>query len=292
MNSNTLKRGFVATVLLVFFSIQVSSQSAAPNIDIPKLLKECIANGEKSEQAVIDLYTYTKKTTARTGIRDTVAVVDVYPKSGRVSEKKVSVNGNALSKNADEKEQKRVADELERDATERQTRSGDAPNRLRYGFYGKFVVSILDFLTISDFSSPRMERYHDKDLLVLDFRTRADFRPDDYTQYPLAHLQGTVWIDVDKKLPMRIEAWPKSGNAKPYKPGGSSVRKDRPVTFEYTILPEGTWVISFAQFITVYDPIVFNGLKYYVSIEYKNYKRFVTSVGDPAIVDPKNKKKP
>src|SRR6185369_759513 len=126
--------------------------------------------------------------------------------------------------------------------------AANATSQLRYGFYDKFMVSILDFLIAGEFSSPRMERYHDKDMLVLDFRPRADYHPDDFTLYPLSRLQGTVWIDVENKLPMRIEAWPSTGNSKPYKTGTSSARKDRPVIFEYTRLADGTWAISFAQF--------------------------------------------
>ena len=292
MNSAILRRIVFFAIISVFCSVQVPCQSPTPQIDIPALIKECIKNGLKNDKAVVDSYTYTKKTTTRQGIRDVVQVVDVYPKNGRVSEKRVSVNGYGISKKADEREQKRVAEELERDANERQAHPEAAPSQIKYGFYDKFVVSILDFLTIGEFSGPRMERYHDKDMLVMDFRPRADFHPDEFTQYPLARLQGTVWIDVADKLAMRVEAWPISGTSRPYKPGTSSVRKDRPVIFEYTRLPEGTWVINFAQFITIYDPPVFNNLKYYISIEYKNYKRFETSVGDPDIVDPKAKKKP
>src|ERR1700742_1506388 len=100
MNSAILKRIVVVLILSTICPAQLLSQSPTPQIDIPTLIRECIANGQKYDTAVVDAYTYTKKTTARHGISDTVQVVDVYPKHGRVSEKKVSTNGSEISKKA------------------------------------------------------------------------------------------------------------------------------------------------------------------------------------------------
>src|SRR5882724_11813213 len=126
MNSSTFKRIVVVTVLLALGTSGILCQTSTSQIDIPALIKDCIANGQKYDTAVVDAYTYTKKTTARHGISDTVQVVDVYPKHGRVSEKKVSTNGSEISKRADEREQQRVAAELEKDANQRLAKGDDS----------------------------------------------------------------------------------------------------------------------------------------------------------------------
>src|ERR1700759_5720287 len=75
-----------------------SQKPSASQYDISTLVQACIANGMKYDSRVVESYTYTRKTTIRQNIKDVVRVEEIYPKSGRVGEKLVSVNGDAVSK--------------------------------------------------------------------------------------------------------------------------------------------------------------------------------------------------
>src|SRR5215203_6209465 len=173
---------------------------ADATLDIPALLRDLSKNQEETDKR-INVYTFTRKVSERElddkGVlkKEKVTVYEVYPFAGYGwVQKLVSENGVPLTPEREAKELKRVAEELEKaereapkrtEKRERERAQRRAKQRAKAAKSSakeeteedEDDVEISAFLRACEFFSPRRERFHDRDVIVFDFRPRAGFKP-------------------------------------------------------------------------------------------------------------------
>ncbi|HVG28509.1 MAG TPA: hypothetical protein VM864_02190 [Pyrinomonadaceae bacterium] len=265
-------------------------------LNVVELMRE-VGRNQKDADERVSQYTYTRKQTERE-INDrgelkkeTVRVYEVYPvaNAGEV-EKLVSENGVPLTPERAAKEEKRVADEIEKLEREREKRKEKKERERAEGAKkgkaeGEDDPGLSTFLRVCEFVSPRRERFRDRDAIVFDFRARPGFKPRGRDESIVSKLAGVVWIDPTEKQIMRLEARLVEG----YKVAGGLVASLRPgsaMIFEQTRLADGVWLPKFEQVNFAAKLFLFAGFRLDATREYSNYKRFSTA-GDEKLDAPK-----
>jgi hypothetical protein len=279
-------------------------------LDIPALLRELSKNQDEDDKRIND-YTFTQKVTERElndhgeVKKEKVTVYEVYPIAyyGWVL-KLVSENGVPLSSEREAKEEKRVAEELEKAEREapknkekykqkRALRKAKNEARKAKGEGGGDEgddddVEISTFLHACEFVSPRREHFRERDVIVFDFRPRAGFQPKTRGESIVSKLSGVIWIDPSERQVMRLEARLVEG----FKISGGLVASIKPGSafiFEQTRLPEGVWLPRFAQINASARVFLFAGMSINQTEEYSDYKRFSTKTGEEKLDAPKEK---
>ncbi|HVG39350.1 MAG TPA: hypothetical protein VM870_08685 [Pyrinomonadaceae bacterium] len=266
-------------------------------INIPDLLREVARNQKELDERVSE-YTFTRKETEREINdrgelkRERVKVQEIYPVrgGGRVL-KLISENGVALSPERTAKEEKRVAEELEkaerdyrkeqekreRNAAEKIKRKGNETGVGKDG--DDEFEGVSTFLRACEFVSPRREVFRERAAIVFDFRARPGFRPQNSGESLVSKLIGVVWIDPEDKQVMRLEARLADG----FKIGGgllASVRSGSAFAFEQTRMADGVWLPRMAQINASVKVLLLAGLRLDATREYSDYKKFNTQTGD------------
>ncbi|MCA1626565.1 MAG: hypothetical protein LC742_01175 [Acidobacteria bacterium] len=268
-------------------------------LDIAALLRE-VGRNQRGVDERISEYTYTRKDTERE-INDhgeikkektTLYEIYAVPGGGRVL-KLVSENGVPLSPERAAKEEKRVAEELEKIERENQKRKQKREelkrrNETGAGEDGDEDVGITTFLRACEFVSPRRELFRGRETIVFDFRPRPGFKPASRGESVVAKLAGVAWIDPIEKQVMRLEARLEQG----FKIGGGLVASVKPgsaVVFEQTRLPDGVWLPRFSQINAAAKVFLFAGFRLDATREYSDYKRFSTKTDDAKLDAPATK---
>lgn len=308
--------GLMLAVLLAAQSASPSNgaRQSAEGFDVGALLME-VARNEKAMLRRRLEYTWTAKLTDRErdkrgGVKkESVSVYEVYPVRGEFARKLVSKDGVAVSKERAEEELKRAAERLEKAAREEQKRDeqkappppppGDAQNpaglpsfgfsaghRNSNGFSSSEIsLSVWRFFRYGEFTAPRRERLRGREVIVLDFRPRADFRPADEIQRPYARLAGRLWIDAEDKTVARLEAWPYDPQAKGADAPASP--REPSVVFEHERLPDGVWLEHLFRLQTYGHKDIFNGIELDFTKEATGFQRFTAGAGDEKLDAPK-----
>lgn len=270
-------------------------------LNVVELLRE-VSNNQRQLDERVSEYTYTRTETEREisdkGVvkKEKIAVHEIYPVAGggRVL-KLVSENGVPLTAEKAEKEQGRVAkqiEKLERENEERKQKKERAEaartrNETGAGADGDDdALGISVFLRAAEFVSPRRERFRDRDAVVFDFRPRPGFKASSRGESIVSKLTGVVWIDPVDKQVMRLEGRLTEG----FKIGGgllASVRPGSAFVFEQTRLPDGVWLPGFSQINAAAKLFLFAGMRIDATREYSNYKRFSSKTGDATVDAPK-----
>jgi hypothetical protein len=285
-------------------------------LDIPALLRDLSKNQEDDDKRIND-YTFTQKVTEREVNdkgqvkKEKVSVFEIFPIAdyGWV-EKLVVENGVPLSPERMAKEEKRVADELEKAEREapklkqkreqkraerrakRRAKSADkSKSGGEAGEEDDDDVEISTFLRACEFFSPRREHFRERDVIVFDFRPRAGFKPSNTGETIVSKLSGVIWIDPAEREVMRLEA----RLVDSFKMGGGLVASIKPgsaFVFERTRLPEGVWMPVFSQVNASARLFLFAGMSINETREFSDYKRFSTKSGDDKLDTPKEKQEP
>ncbi|HVF45294.1 MAG TPA: hypothetical protein VM936_19865 [Pyrinomonadaceae bacterium] len=279
-------------------------------LDIPALLRDLSKNQEEDDQRIND-YTFTQKVTEREVDdkgrvkKEKVSVYEVYPiaEYGWV-QKLVAENGAPLPPERAAKEERRVAEELEKAEREapklkqkreqkraerrakRRAKSADRSDGS--GEEGDDDVEISTFLRACEFFSPRRERFRDRDVIVFDFRPRAGFKPKNTGETIVSKLSGVIWVDPAERHVMRLEA----RLVDSFKMGGGLVASIKPGSafiFEQTRLPEGVWLPRFSQVNASARVFLFAGMSINQTREFGDFKRFSTKSGEDKLDAPKEK---
>jgi hypothetical protein len=287
---------------------------ADATLDIPALLRDLSKNQEDDDKRIND-YTFTQKVTEREVDdkgqvkKEKLSVFEVFPVAdyGWV-EKLVVENGVPLSPERLAKEEKRVAEELEKAEREapknkakrereraerrakRRAKSGD---RSKAGGEGDEEddadVEISTFLRACEFFSPRREHFRDRDVIVFDFKPRAGFRPSNTGETIVSKLSGVIWVDPSERQVMRLEA----RLVDSFKMGGGLVASIKPgsaFVFERTRLPDGVWMPRFSQVNASARVLLFKGLTIDETREFTDFKRFSAKTGEDKLDAPKPEK--
>jgi outer membrane lipoprotein-sorting protein len=266
-------------------------------LNVVELMRE-VGRNQKDDDERVSQYTYTRKQTERE-INDkgelkkeTIRVYEVYPvaNAGEV-EKLVSEGGVALTPERAAKEEKRVAEEIEKREREREKRKEKkererAADAKKGKAEGEDDPGLSTFLRVCEFVSPRRERFRERDAIVFDFRARPGYKTKSREESIVSKLAGVVWIDPADKQIMRLEARLVEG----YKIAGGLVASLRPgsaMIFEQTRLADGVWLPKFEQVNFAAKIFIFAGIRLDATREYSNYKRFATA-GDEKLDAPKS----
>ena len=273
---------------------------AAEALDVEALLRDVSQNQDQLEQRFTE-YSFIQKETAREINskgelkKETVKVYEVFPIPHREPVMKLlSENGVPLAGERAAKEQKRVEEEFakaehDKDKDEQKVARRRAERKKKRGAEGNENDDDLDvsgFLRVSEFVSPRRERFRDRDAVVFDFRPRPGFKSSNRQEDLISKLVGVVWIDPADKQVMRLEARLAEG----FKMGGGLLVNLRPgaaVVMEQTRMVEGVWLPRMAQINLSVRVLLFGGGDYNQTIEWSDYKHFSGSVGDYKLDAPK-----
>lgn len=115
---------------------------------------------------------------------------------GNEMDRKVEVNGEALSAAEQQKEDER----LQKEAARYDKEAADPKKK------GNDDVGISDFLRVSRFSNPRWERFRGQDVVVFDFGPNPNYKPKKLVDRVIYDLVGTVWVDPQAEDVARLEA--------------------------------------------------------------------------------------
>ncbi|MDT5293484.1 MAG: hypothetical protein QOJ76_364, partial [Acidobacteriota bacterium] len=198
---------------------------ADATLDIPALLRDLAKNQDDDDKRVND-YTFTQKITERELSdkgelkKEKIEVYEVYPIANYGWVRKlVNENGAALPPERASKEEKRVAEELEKaereapklkEKRERKRAERKAKRKAKAGAEGDGEedddVEISTFLRACEFVSPRREHFHERDVIVFDFRPRAGFKPSNTGESIVSKLSGVIWVDPAERQVVRLEA--------------------------------------------------------------------------------------
>ncbi|MDT7690465.1 MAG: hypothetical protein QOE46_3224 [Acidobacteriota bacterium] len=283
---------------------------ADSTLDIPALLRDLAKNQDDTDKRIND-YTFTQKVTERAlddkgqVKKEKVSVYEVYPIAdyGWV-EKLISENGAPLTPERAAKEQKRVGEELEKaereapklkEKRERQRAERKAKRKAKADKTSAEGdgeedddVDISTFLRASEFVSPRREHFHERDVIVFDFRPRPGFRPSNAGESIASKLSGVIWIDPAERQVMRLEG----RLVDSFKVGGgllASIKSGSAFVFEQTRLEDGVWLPRFSQVNASARVMIFAGMSINESREFSDYKRFSTKTGEDKLDAPKEK---
>ncbi|MDQ1593155.1 MAG: hypothetical protein QOG71_3782 [Pyrinomonadaceae bacterium] len=281
-------------------------------LDTRALIRE-VAESERAMQTRRLEYTWTARVTEReTGKRgeikkETLKVYEVYPVRGEFVRKLLSENGVPVSPQEAEKQFKKAVENLERAAREEEKRgaSGATPPPPRattdatgiptFGFSngfkfrdglstGEFSFAPWRILRAGEFFATRRESLGGREVIVMDFRPRADFVPVNDLQKPYGKLGGRVWIDVGDRTLARLEAWPLAPDARGAPQAALPARPNEPsIIYEETRLPDGMWLESLVQINTNANKAVFNGVEVNTTKAASDFKRFEANAGDAKV---------
>lgn len=265
-------------------------------LDVEALLREVDQNQDALEEQVGD-YTYIEKRTEREingsgeTTKETVRVYEVYPVPGREAVRKlISENGVALTGERAAKEEKRVAEELEKAERERERNKQKREEARKKGKSDDDDdPGIGDFLRATELVSPRRERLRDREAVVFDFRPRANYKPVKKIDSIVSKLAGVVWIDPIYKQVMRLEARLTDS----YKIGGGLLASVRPGTafiFEQKRMDDGVWLPYYTQINISAKVFLFKGFNLNVVQEFSSYHRFSGSFDDYKLTRPEEGK--
>ncbi|MET0648177.1 MAG: hypothetical protein ABW208_16295 [Pyrinomonadaceae bacterium] len=286
---------------------------ADATLDIPALLRDLSKNQEETDKRIND-YTFTRKVTEREmddkGVlkKEKVTVYEVYPFAGYGwVQKLVSENGVPLTPEREAKEQKRVAEELEKaereapkrtEKRERERAQRRAKQRAQAAKSGgkeedeeDADVEISTFLRACEFLSPRRERFRDRDVIVFDFRPRPGFKHSNRGESLVSKLSGVIWIDPAERQVMRLEA----RLVESFKMGGgllASVKPGSAFLFEQTRLEDGVWLPRYSQVNASARVMLFAGMSINETNEFSDFKRFSTKTGEDKLDRPKEANPP
>jgi hypothetical protein len=149
---------------------------------------------------------------------------------------------------------------------------------------GEFSFAPWRILRAGEFFTPRRESLGGREVIVMDFRPRADFVPANDLQKPYAKLGGRVWIDVGDRTLARLEAWPRAPDAHGALQTATPARpNEASIIYEETRLPGGMWLESLVQINTTANKAVFNGVEVNTVKEARDFKRFEANAGDAKV---------
>jgi hypothetical protein len=275
--------------------------------DIAKLIDEC---GLQTAVMANRLFNYSFNQTIMDEVLDKAGRVkssdsklyEVYPtaigRQARLIYIQVAENGAPLSADKIEKQRQRAAKE-----TEELSKLAAKPTTTTISYKYKwwsFGIKVekrsslsrtywyllpTDFLLSNEFFAPRRTTINGREAILLNFRLKQGYvfdktnvaypvGIDDYGK-AISQLAGRIWIDAADKVTVRLEASPIGEATK-------SQASDKPeanvaLSYEFKLLPNGTWVLTEAQYNSYGREDVFWKTPLKRSNVYTNFKLFKTT---------------
>lgn len=231
---------------LIFTVLLVSSVGTAQQGNDPSIrpLIESIQTQQKEFSSNLLGYTYTLKRTMQElndkgeVKKERVQVFQAFPVvEGAPVMMLLSENGEDLSPSRQAKEKARANSEWRKRKKESEKNKGLAePPQTPY------------FLGGSEFSRLGIERYNNRDVVVLKFGPRQDFKPTKKSEEFVSRLEGKLWIDIAEKAVVKFEGKLVErykpglvGHITPLEPGTSLLIESSPIS-------NGLWAVTRIEF--------------------------------------------
>ena len=242
--------------------------SKTPLPDIPALLTAIDQNQKKIDEIQKDYACMKREEEDKVDgkgevTKRTLTVYQISYVAGHEMDRKIEVDGKALSAAEQQKEDERLQKEAEkytREATEPQKKDNDD-------------VTISDFLRTSRFTNPRWERFRGQDVVVFDFGPNPDYKPKRLVEKLIYDLFGTVWVDPQVQDIARLEA--RFGNS--VKIGGgvvASLQKGSAFQFEQSLVNNQVWLPSYDEVHVGAKVFMVKNLREDVVDHYYDYQKF------------------
>jgi hypothetical protein len=264
--------------------------SNEPLPDIKTLLTEIRANTEKVDR-ILDNYSYTatriEREIDKAGNliqKGTETVSFSFYKSHRIT-RLLAKNGKALSIDEQADEDKKVEKqirEIEERIAQKEKKQQEQERDIAAGKSDAGAeedetqrVTLSDALRGSLLVNPRRERLRGRDVIVFDYEPNPTYKPKTRFEKVFAMCSGAVWVDVNDKQVVRLEAslTQSAGNFL------AKLKRGASFTLENERVNNEIWLPSLAD-INLSVKILFAGINVNSLIKYGDYKRFDTEVKD------------
>lgn len=298
MTCDKTKLRFLLALVVVFGLSGATAALPQQSPDVSALVKAAAENGRKSK--LLAEYTYIwriQQTDEKKGKRrQTSTTYEAYSPTlknkgnTRFVMIKTKHDDQPLTPNKLENERQRGVERLlkaeeEAQKINQQHQEAEPPassigvyfsfsvNRL---FGGDVTLNVKTILQNCDFDSPRQEMIDGRSAIALNFRPKpgASFSKEESF---LAQSAGTVWIDAQDKIAVRVEGWPNKTSARTGQPA---------FVYKQMRLNDGVWLPRSIQINGLIYRELFSKLNTDFLSDFTEYKRFGSEVKDVKLKDP------
>lgn len=261
-----------------------SVDGSKPIPDVEEVIKALMVNQEKIKD-LRELYAFrsmeTQKQLDSDGqVKETITkVYEVTPIAGTFVQRLINVNGVALSKSDQEKEDKKVKKEIENAKKEQKKRENKKNND------DDDSISIQTFLKILSVKDARRDKFRGQEVLIFDFEPRKDFKPKNLAENIVSKLVGSIFIDENAKQIARLEARLSDS----VKIGGgllASLSPSSAFVFEQEKIRDEVWLPSYEEINFGGKAFLFVKFNQNQITQYSDYRKYQTDVeikADPEI---------
>ena len=277
------------------------AEDARPLPDLETLMKTIVAHQEQIEE-LREKYTFSEIETerevddkGRAKEKETRAY-EVTPVGGRFVRRLVSRNGKPLSKDEQEKVDRRVrkaAEDLIEAKEKRRQRAEERERREKNDEDGeddRRRMSILSFLRLSEVTSMRREMFRGHEVIAFDFEPKKNVKTRNRGEALVSKLIGTMWVDEAAQQIVRVEARLSDS----FKIGGgllASLSSQSAVVMEQEKVNGEVWMPSYAEANLAARVLLLAKFSVNVVTRYSDYKK-VRVASEYDLSKPKDDKKP
>lgn len=259
------------------------TEGVRPLPALETLMKAIVANQEQIEN-LREKYTFRELETEREAddkgrVKDKATrTYEVTPVAGRLVRRLVSRNGQGLSKDDQEKEDRRVQQFAEDALKAKEKRKQQAEERERRGRNEEGEedehrrVTILSFLKFSDMTSMRREMFRGHEVIAFDFEPKKGVKPGNRNEALVNKLIGTIWVDEAAQQTVRVEA----RFSDSFKVGGgllASISPQTAIVMEQEKVNGEVWLPSYFELNISARILLVSKLSRNVVTRYSDYKK-------------------
>ncbi|MGH9839502.1 MAG: hypothetical protein ACREEM_12040 [Blastocatellia bacterium] len=263
--------------------------SGAPLPDIDALLKQ-VAENQSALDELLEKYAYNSVITSREFDKSgalKVKETETFEHSfyrGRRIRRLVAKNDKPLSADEQAKEDRK----LEKRIKEIEKREAEKEKRAEQGKETEEDdrrITIAEMLRSSKLTSPRRERYRQRDVVVFDFEPNPGYKPQKDFEKIMQKFSGAVWVDAGDRQVVRLEAKLidsfkiGGGLLASIKPGGGFVMEQDRINNEI-------WLPTYSEFNLSARLLLVAGMSFNAIARYSNYKRFNVEAEKEKLKDP------
>ena len=276
------------------------AEGARPLPDLETLMKAIVAHQEQIEE-LREKYTCREVESEREiddkgrAKEKETRTYEVTPVAGRFVRRLVSRNGKPLSKDEQEKIDRRVQKAVEDSLEAKEKRRQRAEERERREKNDdeeedRRRMTILGFLRLSDVTSMRRETFRGHEVIAFDFEPKKNVKTRNRGEALVSKLIGTIWVDEAAQQIVRLEARLSDS----FKIGGgllASLSPQSAVVMEQEKVNGEVWMPSYAEANLAARVFLLAKFSRNVVTRYSDYKK-VRVASDYDLSRPKDDKKP
>jgi hypothetical protein len=239
-----------------------------------------------------------RRTDGRGKVKEETKTFEVIAtKDHRLSRVKLEENGRAVSPEHLAGERLRAGQELEKaERASEQRAAAQAEgeyftwrfdtNHRQPGGGDTIRVSVSEVLANCEFRAPRAGRLEDRDVLILSFRPRGDARFAEGMRY-MSRAEGRVWIDLNDKVVIRMEVWPRGSPAAGVGGEAAPPAQGPAVVYQQVRVKEGIWLPAQVRIDSLNHPALFGAMRLDIDARASDYRRFAVEVKDAQVTPPR-----